>query len=365
MNDDKARRRIAIACEGGGTHTAFTAGVLKRLLHEPIEIVGLSGTSGGAVCAMLAWRGLLAGDREDARRRLEAFWRDNSVEGLEALWGTWLRLSTRLLGEVVSPEVSPYRWWWDASEQFKQLLERHCGLAEVPHLLRTNSLAPRLLISAADVRSGEFTVFRSHPVTHRGITYPAAQITAEVILASAAVPTLFKAVHIDGHDYWDGVFAQNPPVRELPDMVRTIPGGRPPDEIWVVRINQRTCEIVPKSMAEIRDRRNELAGIISLNQELYMIDLLNHLIEAGSLTGAKHEPITLRSIEMDDQFARPLEYESKLDRSRPFIEDLQAHGWKQADEFLRDPDRHLEPAGAREQAGTASRLVRANRRPAV
>jgi NTE family protein len=60
MKDDKGRRRIAITCEGGGTHTAFTAGVLKRLLHEPIEIVGLSGTSGGAVCAMLAWRGLLA-----------------------------------------------------------------------------------------------------------------------------------------------------------------------------------------------------------------------------------------------------------------------------------------------------------------
>lgn len=95
----------------------------------------------------------------------------------------------------------------------------------MPDLLRTNPLAPRLLISATDVRSGEFTLFRSHPVTHRGITYPAAQITAEVILASAAVPTLFKAVHIDGRDYWDGVFAQNPPVRELPDMVRTIPGG--------------------------------------------------------------------------------------------------------------------------------------------
>jgi NTE family protein len=356
MKDDKGRLRVAIACEGGGTHTAFTAGVLTRLLREPIEIVGLSGTSGGAVCAMLAWRGLLAGDREDATRRLEAFWRDNSVDGLEALWGSWWRLSARVLGEVVSPEVSPYRWWWDASGQFKQLLERHCGFAEVPDLLRTNPLAPRLLIGAAEVRSGEFTAFRSHPVTHRGITYPAAQISAEAILASAAVPTLFKAVHINDHDYWDGVFAQNPPVRELPDMVRTIPGGRPPDEIWVVRINEPTCETVPKSMAEIRDRRNELAGIVSLNQELYMIDLVNHLIEEGSLTGSKHAAITLRSIERAEEFARPLEYESKLDRSRPFIEDLEAHGWKQADEFLCDPDRHLEPAGAGEQAGTASRL---------
>jgi NTE family protein len=344
MNSEDGRRRIAIACEGGGSHTAFTAGVLKRLLREPIEIVGLSGTSGGAVCAMLAWRGLLAGDRDDAIRRLEAFWRENSVEGLQALWESSLRFGGRLLGEVVSPEVSPYRCWWDARRSFKRLLERHCGFAEIPDLLRSNQSAPRLLISAADVRSGEFTLFRSHPVSHQGITYPATTMTADVILASAAVPSLFRAVQIDGRHYWDGLFAQNPPVRELPDMVRTMPGGEPPDEIWVVRINRQTCETVPQSMGEIRDRRNELAGIISLRQELYLIDLLNRLIEDGKLSHTKHRPIEIRWIQMDDVVARPLDYESKLDRTRHFIQELEAHGWTQADEFLRNRHRDVEPA---------------------
>jgi NTE family protein len=286
-------RRVAIACEGGGSHTAFTAGVLRRLLREPIEIVALSGTSGGAVCATLAWRGLLAGDRDDAVRRLEAFWDDNASEGLEALWEGWFRLSARLVGEVVSPELSPYSYAWDAREPFRQLLERHCGFGELPGLLGENRAAPRLLTGATDVRSGEFAVFRSHPVTHRGETYPAVEITADVILASAAVPTLFRAVEIDGRYYWDGVFAQNPPLRELPDMARTLPGGEPPDEIWLVRINPKTRSVVPRSMAEIRDRRNELVGIISLEQELYLIDLLNRLVAAGELTGTKHKPITL------------------------------------------------------------------------
>lgn len=350
-------KRIAIACEGGGSHTAFTAGVLRRLLREPIEIVALSGTSGGAVCAMLAWRGLLNRDRDGAIGRLEAFWRDNTVSGLEAVRDAWLLLGARLVGEFYAPEMSPYRYPSDAREQLRRLLERHCGFDELPQLLRRNRSAPRLLISAADVRSGEFAVFRSHPVTHGGKIYPAADITADVILASAAVPTVFRAVQIDGRDYWDGVFAQNPPIRELPDMVRTIPGDeqdKPPLEIWVVRINPQRADAVPESMAEIRDRRNELAGIISLGQELYFIDLLNRLIAAGELSGTKHRQIALRSIKMRGDFAAELDYESKLDRSRPHIEKLEAHGWERADEFLRDPGRHLEPeVPARSQATSA------------
>jgi NTE family protein len=357
--------RIAIACEGGGSHTAFTAGVLQRLLREEqIEIVALSGTSGGAVCAMLAWRGLLEGDRDDAIERVEAFWRDNAAEGLEALQAAWLLLGIRLVGEVFSPEVSPYRYESDAKARFRELLERHCGFAELPRLLAGNPSAPRLLIGAADVRSGEFAVFRSHPVTHRGERYPAASITADVILASAAVPSFFRAVHIDGRDYWDGVFAQNPPVRELADMVRTIPGGEPPDEIWVVRINPRTRAAVPKSMADIRDRRNELAGIISLDQELYFIDFLNQLVEAGELRGTKHRQITLDAIEMSHPFAAELDYESKLDRSRPFIEALERHGYERAEGFLRDErvaKRLEELRGPRPRAGRPREAARGAR----
>jgi predicted acylesterase/phospholipase RssA len=47
----RAKKKIAIACQGGGSQTAFTAGALKALCEERIadefEIVSMSGTSGG------------------------------------------------------------------------------------------------------------------------------------------------------------------------------------------------------------------------------------------------------------------------------------------------------------------------------
>lgn len=79
----KRERRVVIACQGGGSHTAFTAGVLKRLLGADelsgYEVVGLSGTSGGAVCALLAWYALLDEDRARVGQLLEQFWIDNSA----------------------------------------------------------------------------------------------------------------------------------------------------------------------------------------------------------------------------------------------------------------------------------------------
>jgi NTE family protein len=90
-----ARPRVAIACQGGGSHTAFTAGVLQRLLQperlEEYDVVGLSGTSGGAVCATLAWAALVEGDPARAGRLLEGFWTDNAAtaphERLLNAWG--------------------------------------------------------------------------------------------------------------------------------------------------------------------------------------------------------------------------------------------------------------------------------------
>ncbi|HWB71208.1 MAG TPA: patatin-like phospholipase family protein [Egibacteraceae bacterium] len=90
--------------------------------------------------------------------------------------------------------------------------------------------------------SGEFTIFSSA----RG------DITIDAVVASAAVPNLFRAVRVDGRLCWDGLLSQNPPVRELPDAR--------PDEIWVIQINPSARGQEPTSLADILDRRNELAG---------------------------------------------------------------------------------------------------------
>ncbi|HTF59663.1 MAG TPA: patatin-like phospholipase family protein, partial [Actinomycetes bacterium] len=109
---EPGRLRVAIACQGGGSHTAFTAGVLTRLLGAEelagVEVVGLSGTSGGAVCALLAWSALLEGDPAAAGGRLEAFWADNSATTpLEQLVNAWVMWAARLENLVVLPAVSP------------------------------------------------------------------------------------------------------------------------------------------------------------------------------------------------------------------------------------------------------------------
>src|SRR3712207_9545673 len=113
---------------------------------------------------------------------------------------------TTLFRSVVEP--SPYLNPFEASQAFLHLLENHVPFDDiVPD--KIGATAPRLLVSAADVRTGEFRVFRSHEVNG----YPADAITSRVLLASAAVPTLFRAVALDGGLYWDGLFSQNPPVR--------------------------------------------------------------------------------------------------------------------------------------------------------
>jgi NTE family protein len=336
--DGNGRKRIAIACQGGGSHTAFTAGALKRLLGDDrYEVVAVSGTSGGAICAVLAWYALIQHNGEGAAARaarlLDSCWRDNSANELyDWLLNEWFLWVNRLQGTVVLPEVSPYstpasHW---AHDRLKEMLEKRVKFKKIGTLL--NGSSPMLLVGAVDVLSGEFKAFNSRRD----------EITAEAILASTALPTLFRAVHTDGGVYWDGLFSQNPPIRELPRAN--------PDEIWVIQIDPQERDDEPKSMADIIDRRNELAGNLSLYQEIHFIQKINHLVEklgdpeASPKDRTLHVPgkegkedreykhIDVRWIRM----SRPLDFASKLDRSPTFIRRLMHYGERRAEEFLTD-----------------------------
>jgi NTE family protein len=318
-------KRVAIACQGGGSHTAFTAGVLKRLLRaeelKRYEVVGLSGTSGGAVCALLAWDNLLRGDVRGAAEALDAFWRDNSATAPhEQIINSWVLWASSLQNFITMPVVSPYYdnyFSVSALEEFKRMLERRVDFAKVG--IQPEYSYPALLVGAVDVLSGEFKTFNSRRD----------RITPETILASAAIPTLFRSVRAgDGRTYWDGLFSQNPPVRELTD--------EGPDEIWVVQINPKELESQPKTVIEIVDRRNELSGNLSLYQELRSIEKIDQLLEEGLLSSeGKYKQIVVRVIELSrSRFSRSLGTASKLNRDPRFIEDLMSHGEARADEFL-------------------------------
>ena len=116
MAENNDNRRVAIACQDGGSHTAFTAGVLKKLLKEKAEgkhdyeVVALSGTSGGAICALLSWYGLLMNDTNRAVELLDSFWRDNSASSLQdKLVNDWLLWTNRFFENTGGmPTISPY-----------------------------------------------------------------------------------------------------------------------------------------------------------------------------------------------------------------------------------------------------------------
>lgn len=325
MSDTAARRRpprrataagptrIAIACQGGGNHTAFTAGVLEELLRpgrlEGRELVGLSGTSGGAVCAALAWSGLVTQGPEEARRRLSAFWAEMAATApWDAALNDWAVWAARL---PVSVDVSPYAYSPLAEPTLRRLLARHLDLDAVP-ADRERRLRPALLVGAADVLNGG------------GRAFAGETLRLEEVVASAAVPPLFRAVAADGTLWWDGLYSQNPPVRELFDLPAK------PHEIWVVRINPRGCAAEPVTSAEIRDRRNEVAGNLPLDHELYLIDKINRLRAEFPALAERYDPVTVREIALDIA----LDYPSKLDRSPARIERLMNRGRERAAEFL-------------------------------
>ncbi|MBV9453714.1 MAG: patatin-like phospholipase family protein [Rubrobacter sp.] len=323
MNAQDETKRVAIACQGGGSHTAFTAGVLKGLLRnnqlEGYEIVGLSGTSGGAVCALLAWYALLDGDGERAAELLDTFWEDNSATSpQEMLANYWTLWASKVQDFLVTPAVSPYSNYFSVLglDEFRRMLKRRVDFQKIQ--VQPEGSYPMLLVGAVDVLSGEFRAFNSQRE----------RISAEMILASAAIPTLFRSVQVGKGTYWDGLFSQNPPVKELVDVR--------PDEIWVIQINPKKYEDEPKTVAEIADRRNELSGNLSLYQELRFIEKIDQMLEDGLLPrDGKYKQIVVRIIELSrSRFSRFLGIASKLNRDPRFIKNLISHGEARAEEFL-------------------------------
>lgn len=210
--------------------------------------------------------------------------------------------------QMVQMEVSPY-WFPEWGREFLQtLLKRMVDFDSVPGLIQKNS--PKLYVGAVDVRSGEFKVFVDE------------EVTVDALLASTAIPTLFQAVSVAGTFYWDGLFSQNPPVRDLARVK--------PDKIWVIQINPPERKEVPKTVEEIRDRRNELAGNLSLEQELDFIDKINTFVSNGDFKNGSYKKINVSKAIMK----KDLPYVSKLDRDPWFIRKMIAYGEEQAERQL-------------------------------
>ncbi len=346
------RKKIAIACQGGGSQTAFTAGVLKTLfenrVHVSHQITTLSGTSGGAVCATLAWYGLVKaahGDKTPIQDRLVDFWRELTAQHPEELMldrcgAEYLRMVQKgwFPQFELSPSDLPMQMGFALLNMFlprnlftdlKAMLEKHINFADFSKLTRPES--PILIVGAADVLTGELKKFYSHKN----------EVCVEAILASAAVPMLFPAVRIGDHYYWDGLFSDNPPIQEL-FRPRYVGDDHIPDEIWIIQINSTTCKSVPTRPAEIADRRNQMVGNVSFHHSLELLEFINFLLSENALSDevlnrfgiTRREPVKVRIIRMSEELMDSLDYVSKLSRQPELINRLITDGESQARAFI-------------------------------
>lgn len=272
LYENKTRDRLP----GGGSQTAFTAGVLKALcenrskVRERFEVVSVSGTSGGAICAFLLWYAFKKGD-DCLWKRLIDFWNDNTAQDFqERFFNDTLIKSLRLASEGMVPQysLSPSspvvktlfllltQGLRSRFTNFEELLKAHIDFDEVL-AWGAQPKPPVLILGACNILSGRLHKFSSYQEP----------IRMEHILASACVPNVFPAVVLDVMAYWDGLFSDNPPIQAL--MRRDMVGvSNIAQEIWVIKINPTTGSAIPEAPNHIADRRNQLEGNVSLSKSL-------------------------------------------------------------------------------------------------
>jgi NTE family protein len=323
---------IDLALQGGGSHGAFTWGVLDRLLEEPrLEIVAISGTSAGAMNAAVLADGWTRGGANGARAALDSYWRRVSRAAafsplqrspLDRLMGRWT-LDTSpayVVMDLLSRLFSPY----DLNPTGYDPLRR--VLAESIDFNRLAGSPIKLFITATRVRTGRGRIFRN------------GEITPDVLLASACLPTMFRAIEIDGEPYWDGGFAGNPTITPL------IRESDAHDTI-LVQINPAERPEAPRSAAEILNRLNEISFNSPLTKELRMIAVLRQVVDAGTGEGARWANMRAHRIKSD--MLTEFGASSKLNAEWEFVSMLRAEGRRAASEFL---DAHLDEIGKRSTA---------------
>jgi NTE family protein len=319
---------VDFALQGGGAHGAFTWGVLDRLIEEPwLRIDGISGTSAGAMNAAVLVDGYAENGAEGARAALEKFWRRVSQAAalsplqrtpLDVLLGRWtldnspvfiaMDLMARLFSPYdLGPGANPLRSILAESIDFERL-------ARAPI---------KLFITATNVRTGRGRVFRND------------EITPDVLLASACLPTLFQAIEIGGESYWDGGYSGNPTITPL---VRECQSS----DTVLVQINPVERPGFPRSARDILNRLNEVSFNAVLLKELRMIALLRQVAQPDNSDCAKWANMRIHRITSEAMIA--LGYSSKLNAEWPFLSMLRDEGRRAADAFLAE---HREDLGRR------------------
>jgi NTE family protein len=310
---------VDFALQGGGAHGAFTWGVLDRLLEEPwLEIDGISGTSAGAMNAAVLADGFALGGREGAKEALQNFWRSVSNAArfspfqrgpFDVLAGRWTLDHSPLFVamDLMSRLFSPYDLNPGGANPMRDILD------EAIDFERLRQAPIKLFITATNVHTGRGRVFRN------------AEITPEVLLASACLPTLFQAIEIDGNSYWDGGYSGNPTITPLVRECRS-------RNTILIPINPVERPGTPTTARDILNRLNEVSFNAVLLKELRMIALLRRVADAGHGEGAQWAQMRIHLVR--NEMAQELGYSSKLNAEWDFLSMLHREGRRAAEVLL-------------------------------
>ena len=340
--ETSGRKRIKLALQGGGSHGAFTWGVLDRLLeHGGFDVEAIVGASAGAMNAAVLAYGLATAGADGGRERLSAFWRRASEAGRSG------PLQPSPFDRLFSPGNMTFSPMWHLSDLLCKVLSPYelnpANLNPLRDLLldvvdfdrlRASPTGPELFVCATNVLNGRLRVFRGP------------EISADSVMASAALPFLFQAVEIKGEYFWDGGYSGNPPIFPLIYM-----GGGP--DILIVQLNPIRIAEVPKTTRAILDHAATLSFNSSLMREMRAIKFVSDLIDRGELDPAKHMRVFIHTIDAEQELAG-FDVSSKFNSDLGFLLHLFALGRRKADDFIAI---HFNDVGLRSTTDIAAKFL--------
>ena len=320
------KKPVSLALQGGGSHGAFTWGVLDRLLEdERIDIQGISGASAGSMNAVALAHGFTVGGREGARQALKDFW--DSIAS-KTPYASVHETPPTLIAEGAdmgpSPPVkalvslarffSPYQLNPLDINPLREILARQIDFER----LRAEGRI-RLFIAATEVRTGRLRLFRND------------ELTLDALLASACLPTLHRPIEIDGEAYWDGGLSANPPLFPLLHQCNA-------RDLMVVLLHPSRRPEVPTTADEIWQRLTEISFTSAFFTELNGLVLAKQEADRARFAFGTLErrlrALNLHVIE-NDELMTQLSVHSKMNIQPAFIDALREHGRSRADGWLK------------------------------
>lgn len=313
------KKPIHLALQGGGAHGAFTWGALDYLLEDGrLQIEAISGTSAGALNAVVMASHYVSGDIDQARQALASFWRSMSqhgvyspynYSGVSPLFHQW--------GNAISWcqsffNTSPYQNTIFNTHFLERLLQEHIDFDQLDY----DCSGMRLFVSTTNVLTNRLHIFSNE------------ELSIKVLLASSCLPKIHKAVEIDGDFFWDGGFMGNP---VLEPLVRD--GGS--NDIAIIQVNPLHIASVPTSPMDIEERMETIGFNATLSREIRHVAIMEKLIDEGEIKSKNHYGKFLHLLENEKAMSQYSAF-TKYDMSWEFLTKLRDLGRETAKQWLED-----------------------------